>query len=231
MVDAEKVMSSLKDDLNRIGVKDRTKYAKESGVAVKSTNAIISIHPKWCELIFSGKKKLELRKRIPNAIFPITFYVYQTIDKNWKYNYIPSLADRQGKVVGTFTCNDIDHWESEFWLEDTDVYEAITMIEEDEFEPGEYIQTRVFTNEWEDWEIEPEFEKTLLYKDSCVSWNELRNYMKSGLNDFYTIHVEDVHCFTNPMNISDFKNKKGITMEKAPQSWCYCEMTEKLVDF
>lgn len=226
MVDAEKVMSSLKDDLNRIGVKDRTKYAKESGVAVKSTNAIISIHPKWCELIFSGKKKLELRKRIPNAIFPITFYVYQTIDKNWKYNYIPSLADRQGKVVGTFTCNDIDHWESEFWLEDTDVYEAITMIEEDEFEPGEYIQTRVFTNEWEDWEIEPEFEKTLLYKDSCVSWSELRNYMKSGWNDFYTIHVEDVYYFTNPMNISDFKNKKGITMEKAPQSWCYCEVHE-----
>lgn len=192
----------------------------------KETNVIISIHPKWCELIFSGKKKLEIRKRIPNASFPITFYVYQTIDKNWKYNLIPSLASKQGKVVGTFTCNDIDHWESEFWLEDADVYEAITMIEEDEFEPGEYIQTRVFTNEWEDWEIEPEFEKTLLYKDSCVSWSELHNYMKSGWNDFYTIHVEDVHYFTNPMNISDFKNKKGIMMEKAPQSWCYCEVHE-----
>lgn len=192
----------------------------------KETNVIISIHPKWCELIFSGKKKLEIRKRIPNANFPITFYVYQTTDKNWKYNLIPSLASKQGKVVGTFTCNNIDHWESEFWLEDADVYEAITMIEKDDFEPGEYIQTRVFTNEWEDWEIEPEFEKTLLYKDSCVSWSELHNYMKSGWNDFYTIHVEDVHYFTNPMNISDFKNKKGIMMEKAPQSWCYCEVHE-----
>lgn len=226
MVDAEKVMSSLKDDLNRMGVKDRIKYAKECGFAVKSTNTIISIHPKWCELIFSGKKKLEIRKRIPNAHFPITFYVYQTIDKNWKYNLIPSLASKQGKVVGTFTCNDIDHWESEFWLEDTDVYEAITMIEEDEFEPGEYIQTRVFTNEWEDWEIEPEFEKTLLYKDSCVSWNELRNYMKSGWNDFYTIHVEDVYYFTNPLNISDFQNKNGKVLTRAPQSWCYCEVCE-----
>lgn len=226
MVDTEKVMSSLKDDLSRMGVKDRIKYAKECGFTVKSTNVIISIHPKWCELIFSGKKKLEIRKRIPNAHFPITFYVYQTIDKNWKYNLIPSLANKQGKVVGTFTCNDIDHWESEFWLEDKDVYEAITMIEEDEFEPGEYIQTRVFTNEWEDWEIEPEFEKTLLYKGSCVSWSELRNYMKSGWNDFYTIHVEDVYYFTNPMKISDFKNKKGFTMAKAPQSWCYCEVSE-----
>lgn len=206
--------------------KGRIKYAKENGFAMKSTNAIISIHPKWCELIFSGKKKLEIRKRIPNASFPITFYVYQAIDKNWKYNYIPSLADRQGKVVGTFTCNDIDHWESEFWLEDTDVYEAITMIEEDEFEPGEYIQTRVFTNEWEDWEIEPEFEKTLLYKDSCVSWSELRNYMKSGWNDFYTIHVEDVYYFTNPLNISDFQNKNGKVLARAPQSWCYCEVCE-----
>ena len=226
MVDAEKVMSSLKDDLNRMGVKDRIKYAKECGFAVKSTNAIISIHPKWCELIFSGKEKLEIRKRIPNACFPITFYVYQTIDKNWKYNLIPSLASKQGKVVGTFTCNDIDHWESEFWLEDTDVYEAITMIEEDEFEPGEYIQTRVFTNEWEDWEIEPEFEKTLLYKDSCVSWNELRNYMKSGWNDFYAIHVEGVYYFTNPLNISDFQNKNGKVLTRAPQSWCYCEVSE-----
>lgn len=226
MIDTEKVMSSLKDDLNRMGVKDRIKYAEECGFAVKSTNVIISIHPKWCELIFSGKKKLEIRKRIPNASFPITFYVYQTIDKNWKYNLVPSLASKQGKVVGTFTCNDIDHWESEFWLEDTDVYEAITMIEEDEFEPGEYIQTRVFTNEWEDWEIEPEFEKTLLYKDSCVSWSELRNYMKSGWNDFYTIHVEDVYYFTNPLNISDFQNKNGKVLTRAPQSWCYCEVSE-----
>ena len=226
MIDTEKVMSSLKDDLSRMGIKERIKYAEDRGFAVKPTSIIISIHPKWCELILSGKKKLEIRKRIPNASFPITFYVYQTIDKNWKYDYIPSLASKQGKVVGTFTCNDIDHWESEFWLEDTDVYEAITVIEEDEFEPGEYIQTRVFTNEWEDWEIEPEFEKTLLYKDSCVSWNELRNYMKSGWNDFYTIHVEDVHYFTNPMNISDFKNKKGITVAEAPQSWCYCEVHE-----
>ena len=227
MIESEKVMSSLKDDLSRMGVKDRIKYAKECGFAVKPTSIIISIHPKWCELIFSGKKRLEIRKRIPNAHFPITFYVYQTIDKNWKYNLIPSLASKQGKVVGTFTCNDIDHWESEFWLEDKDVYEAITMIEEDEFEPGEYIQTRVFTNEWEDWEIEPEFEKTLLYKDSCVSWSELRNYMKSGWNDFYTIHVEDVYYFTNPLNISDFQNKNGKVLTRAPQSWCYCEPIEK----
>lgn len=226
MIDTEKVMSSLKDDLSRMGIKDRIKYVKECGFAVKSTNVIISIHPKWCELIFSGKKKLEIRKRVPNARYPITFYVYQTIDKNWKYNLIPSLANKQGKVVGTFTCNDIDHWESEFWLEDKDVYEAITMIEEDEFEPGEYIQTRVFTNEWEDWEIEPEFEKTLLYKDSCVSWSELRNYMKSGWNDFYTIHVEDVYYFTNPLNISDFQNKNGKVLTRAPQSWCYCEVCE-----
>lgn len=214
-----------------MGIKERIKYAEDRGFAVKPTSIIISIHPKWCELIFSGKKKLEIRKRIPNAHYPITFYVYQTIDKNWKYNLIPSLANKQGKVVGTFTCNDIDQWESEFWLEDTDVYEAITMIEEDEFEPGEYIQTRVFTNEWEDWEIEPEFEKTLLYKDSCVSWSELRNYMKSGLNDFYTIHVEDAKLFLCPKSISDFNNKKGTPLTRAPQSWCYCEMTEKLVDF
>lgn len=79
---------------------------------------------------------------------------------------------------------------------------------------------------WEDWEIEPEFEKTLLYKDSCVSWSELRNYMKSGLNDFYAIHVEDVYYFTNPLNISDFQNKNGKVLTRAPQSWCYCEVSE-----
>ena len=192
-----------------------------------TTNILISIHPKWCELIFSGKKKIEIRKIIPkNAIFPITFYVYQTVDKYWEYSIVPSLASKQGKIVGTFICNDIDRWESEFWLEDNDTYEAITMIEEDEFEPGEYLQTRVFTNEWEDWEIEPEFEETIMYKESCVSWNELRRYMGSGWKEFYTIHIDDVHCFTTPMNLSEFTSKDGKAFTKEPQSWCYCKITE-----
>ena len=192
---------------------------------VKPTSILISINPKWCELIFSGKKRLEIRKRVPkNVTYPLICYVYQTVDKNWKYNILPYLANCQGKVIGKFICNNIDEWESEFYLDDNEVFECIKKVEEDEFEPGEYVYTCEFTNEWFDDELEPEFAITILGKNSCVTYNGLRKYIGSGFNTFYSICVDSVERFTLPMEIQYFSNKDGKMINRAPQSWCYCEL-------
>ena len=46
----------------------------------------------------------------------------------------------------------------------------------------------------------------------------------SGFNTFYSICVDSVERFTLPMEIQYFSNKNGKMINRAPQSWCYCEL-------
>ena len=65
---------------------------------------LISIKPKWCELITSGKKTIEVRKTRPKIETPFKCYIYET-----KAIYKPSgsnhLFNGKGKVIGEFVCN------------------------------------------------------------------------------------------------------------------------------
>ena len=69
---------------------------------------LISIQPKWCELITSGKKTVEVRKTKPKLELPFKCYIYCTNDKKCsfciddgnKYTYIGN-----GKVIGEFVCD------------------------------------------------------------------------------------------------------------------------------
>ena len=63
-------------------------------------SVLISIRPKWCNLICSGKKTFELRKSLPKLETPFTVYIYCTKDKFSKDNCIFN-----GKVIGEFTCD------------------------------------------------------------------------------------------------------------------------------
>lgn len=80
---------------------------------------LISIQPKWVEMIASGEKTIEVRKTKPNLQTPFKVYIYQTrkpisvrfsgtgkhiseYDKTYCYN------ERSGKVLGEFVCDRID---------------------------------------------------------------------------------------------------------------------------
>ena len=65
-------------------------------------SVLISIQPKWCELIASGKKTVEVRKTKPKLGTPFKVYIYQT--KHREHNG-PTYSD--GKVIGEFVCNAI----------------------------------------------------------------------------------------------------------------------------
>ena len=65
---------------------------------------LVSIHPKYCDLIFSGDKRVELRKTKPKVEPPFKVYVYQTYPKCGDWN------ERAGKVVGEFICDFYDHF-------------------------------------------------------------------------------------------------------------------------
>ena len=56
---------------------------------------LISIKPKWCELIASGKKTVEVRKTRPKLKTPFKCYIYRT---------------QGGGVIGEFMCDFIEPW-------------------------------------------------------------------------------------------------------------------------
>jgi predicted transcriptional regulator len=67
-------------------------------------SVLISIQPKWCELIASGKKTVEVRKTRPKLETPFKVYIYET---NWKDNtyWTNYHKEKLGKVIGEFVCN------------------------------------------------------------------------------------------------------------------------------
>lgn len=74
---------------------------------IESEKAVLlSIQPKWCELIASGKKTIEVRKTKPKLPTPFKCYIHQT-KRTWFYNIYSQIADWQGKVIGEFMCDEI----------------------------------------------------------------------------------------------------------------------------
>ena len=63
-------------------------------------SVLISIKPKYCELIVSGQKTMEVRKTKPRIDTPFKCYIYCTKDKS-------KNLQLQGKVIGEFVCDEI----------------------------------------------------------------------------------------------------------------------------
>ena len=93
-------------------------------------SVLISIKPKWCELIASGKKTVEVRKTKPKLEVPFKCYIYCTADRRKHIcdTFVPQtplflkngLAKSSigkedglpwklgnGKVIGEFVCDRI----------------------------------------------------------------------------------------------------------------------------
>lgn len=69
---------------------------------------IISIQPKWCELIASGKKTVEVRKTAPEEV-PFKAYIYETKGKQTEHCISCDITYYgRGKVIGEFICDKID---------------------------------------------------------------------------------------------------------------------------
>ena len=75
---------------------------------------LLSIQPKWCELIASGKKTIEVRKTRPKIDTPFKCYIYCTKIKNGFLKIrkgIEELGNPEyridGKVIGKLAIDDV----------------------------------------------------------------------------------------------------------------------------
>ena len=75
---------------------------------------IMSIHPKWIQKIFTGKKIFEVRRRAPLQVPPFKVYVYCTKgEETWLAGIVGGRESYKlnGNIVGEFTCNNmIDYY-------------------------------------------------------------------------------------------------------------------------
>lgn len=202
-----------------------------------SKAVLLSIKPKYCELIASGKKTIEIRKTRPKLDTPFKVYIYATksgdrlVLKNDKVLEISKAIT--GKVIGEFVCNWVKEYESEFV--DNECREAIASIDRDE--DGDITGFYEWSNEMNIPYIETNF-----FKKCCVGYEDLKNYIGLGFTTFYGWHISDLviydkpkllHHFFKPCDGCDKIGTKRCTEEltdcrakvitRSPQSWCYVE--------
>ncbi len=167
------------------------------------TAVLISIQPKWCELIASGEKTVEVRKTRPKIETPFKCYIYCTKGKGdclWRWGGIwydtqdpthrPNRMDR--KVIGEFVCDDVTkilNFGSRFSAEGRSECELNTIA-----------------------------------RGSCLDFVDMRSYF--GLKDGYAWHISDLKIYDKPKELSEF-SKYGfgdpVPLKRPPQSWMYVE--------
>lgn len=211
---------------------------------------LISIQPKWCELILKGKKTLEVRKSRPKLETPFKCYIYCTLQGSndfFKHTLNGNVSEwnkgnwgfKKGKVIGEFICNKMSEYETEFY-KDNECYQDIREIFRDDDNPDDDCRDfKILTSNEEDNADDCE-----LCKRSCLSFDDFKNYIGEGFcKPFYGWHISNLVIYDEPRELSEFNTgckgckdkdtyhckfycygKRPIT--KPPQSWCYVEERE-----
>lgn len=177
-----------------------------------SKAVLISIRPKWCELIANGTKTVEVRKSRPKLHTPFKCYIYCTQPRYPHEDYIETDYPKPqfyggGKVIGEFTC------------------ERIYEIRKRGI-PENFDYCYLSLNEWGNDDIETEIRAI---SASCVSKEKLNAYgAKAPL--LYGWHISDLRIYDAPRELSEFTGLRDTRfgaapydIKRAPQSWCYVE--------
>lgn len=193
-----------------------------------SNNCIlISIQPRWCQLIGNRWKTMEVRKNIPKLKPPFKCYIYCT-----KAYY---LADR--KFIAS---NGVSRWIKSYSEDVRGSWPCDGMV------IGEFMCTgfKEITTK------SPCYVSDDILDESCLTADQIRDYA-NGANMLYGWVIENVKLYEKPRKISEFKQTKVIRgyhknklrnimhidvdwlhkskrlevkyFERAPQSWCYCD--------
>ena len=174
-----------------------------------SKSVLISIKPKWCEMIANGKKTVEVRKSRPKLETPFKCYIYCTTERNlneilWTSGIIGKLADKaNGKVIGGFVCDEI----TKFAIDPK--YDNLTLIAMAKHSCLSKPQLENYTSGYwlYGWHI-----SDLVIYDKPRKLSEFSHYKKVDWWDYG-------HHTNKPQWELRY-------LERPPQSWCYVEERE-----
>lgn len=181
---------------------------------------LISIQPKWCELIASGKKKVEVRKTKPKLEPPFKCYIYCTKDPTFAEKTLRGFAAdgkaiyykaSKGKVIGDFVCDYITPFRPKALLGDSQIVKT-SCVKLGEL--IEYAPNKPFPHDYlYAWHI-----SDLVIYDHPKELSEF--YVWKKCNSCRDTGYESTACCYD----EDCKVPAVIT--RPPQSWCYVEEVE-----
>lgn len=139
-------------------------------------SVMISIKPKWCELIANGRKTIEVRKNRPKLETPFKCYIYCTKPRYEHEDFIRIDCQKiqfygGQKVIGEFVCDRVDTY-------DDNTIHA--------FSHENYAR-------WNDYD---------LYQ-SCIHPEDFERYAADEW--LYGWHISDLVIYDNPRELSEYK--------------------------
>lgn len=151
-----------------------------------SKAVLISIRPKWCELIASGKKTIEVRKTRPKLETPFKCYMYMS-KYHWAFDLLQKygmedLADRlmheTGMVMGEFVCDGI---------------QKLTYRDDGEHQHYQWLNAPV-------WAL-------FLEHSACLTHEQIKTYLlgKTG----HGWHISNLVIYDEPKKLTDFIRPSG----------------------
>lgn len=193
-------------------------------------SVMISIQPKWCELIANGKKTIEVRKSRPKLETPFKVYIYCTKPKNYYKISNCMAATDENLYLSNGKVKMSDGFE--FWANGVE-YERLNGKVIGEFICDEITYLgNVSTDPWcaligdvHEWH------KQLVTKYACLTEEELLKY-----GGKYAWHISNLVIYEKPRELSEFRSynvrvfmdDNGYPMPthkitRPSQSWCYVE--------
>lgn len=202
-------------------------------------SVLISIQPKWCELIASGKKTVEVRKTKPKLETPFKCYIYQTKGKEPLLEVL-----KKGDNLGY----------GETYKEDKPYF--IKGLSEDYFSPrrqkviGEFVCDRIYDMRYSDRDGYGSADGERFMQETCL---KVADMLKYGVgHTLYGWHISDLKIYDQPKESEAFEkpcNHSGDCctckhwhdsfmeepaycdlenepITRPPQSWCYVEETK-----
>jgi predicted transcriptional regulator len=176
---------------------------------------LISIQPKWCSLIASGEKTVEVRKTEPKIALPFKCYIYETqgkTDEPWMDEDGHMIFRGRGMVIGEFECKDIlkftldPYGHHEYFISDDDLeascltYEELWNYGKGKTLYGWHISDLVIYDKPKElWE----FHKPCEDIKNCLN----KNFREAG------------RCLDKCFDC-------GNELTRPPQSWCYVERSD-----
>lgn len=179
---------------------------------------LISIKPKWCEMIASGKKTIEVRKTMPKIETPFKCYIYCT-NPNTKnpnevleiYGADGKITRANGKVISEFFCDEIEEFAADYRMdtEQTERIADLACIKMSELMEYGYYSDCLFAWHISDLKI---YDKPKELLDFYV-WKKCNSCRDTGYESTACCYDED--C------------KVPAMITKPPQSWCYVESIQE----
>ena len=188
-------------------------------------SVLISIRPKWCELIASGKKTVEVRKTRPKLDLPFKVYIYCTKDNAFAEKTLRGFHEagkaiyykaNKGKVIGEFVCDRVYETEKMFFGKDGDMTLAdikenscLTGAEMNEYAKGSFLYG---------WPI-----SDLVIYDKPKELGEFYHYCGDNpkCDGCKAHYFSDTECGKEDYCCSLIEGCKPL--KRPPQSWCYVE--------